>query len=167
MRLSTASARRAIAGCLLAFTLAAPSVAGAQPASVLDLASQQKNLTTFVAAVHTAGLDDMLKASGPVTIFAPTDEAFAKMPASDRAALLASPERCKALILGLMIKEAVIMRDGDTTVASGFADSAAGGRVNFGTDGDGGQTVNGVHLVRSDLRADNGTINTLAAVPVT
>lgn len=167
MRLSTVSARRTIAGCLLAFTLAAPSVAGAQPSSVLDLAAQQKNLTTFVAAVHTAGLDDMLKAPGPLTIFAPTDDAFAKIPDADRVALLANPERCKALILGLMVKEAVIMRDGDTTVGSGYADSAGGSRVTFGTDGDGGQTVNGVHVVGTDMRAANGTINTLAAVPLT
>ncbi|HZO92539.1 MAG TPA: fasciclin domain-containing protein [Candidatus Baltobacteraceae bacterium] len=166
MRLSIVAARRALAGCLLSLTLAVPTVASAHLTTVLDLAAQQKNLSTFVAAIHTAGLDDTLKADGPFTLFAPTDEAFAKMPAADRAALLASPDRCKQLVLGLLVKDAIVMHDGDTTVTSGSAQSADGRDVKFGTDADGWQTVDGAHVVRTDMKADNGRITTLAAVPL-
>jgi uncharacterized surface protein with fasciclin (FAS1) repeats len=166
MRLTLASARCAIAGCLFVLTLAASASAATRPQSVLELAAQQKDLSTFVAAVHTAGLDGTLSAAGPMTVFAPTNDAFAKMPDADRAALLASPDRLKALILGLTIDDLILMNDGDESVANGAIASAAGPNVTFALDGGGGQTVDGVHVVRTDLRAANGSITTLAAVPL-
>jgi uncharacterized surface protein with fasciclin (FAS1) repeats len=164
MRLTRAAACRSLAGCLLALSLTAPALAQ-RPATVLDLAAQQKNLTTFVAAVHTAGLDDMLKAAGPITIYAPTDEAFAKMPAADRTALLGSPERLKAVLLGHVVKDMVKMHDGDSGyITSGSVPSAAGRDLVFGTDDRDQTTVGGARLVQADLRADNGCVNTIDKV---
>ena len=164
MRLTRAAACRSLAGCLLALSLTAPALAE-RPATVLDLAAQQKNLTTFVAAVHTAGLDDMLKAAGPITVYAPTDEAFAKMPAADRAALLGSPERLKAVLLGHVVKDMVKMHDGDSGyVTSGSVPSAAGRDLVFGVDDRDRTTVAGARLVQADLQADNGSINTIDKV---
>ncbi len=166
MRLTRAAACRSLVGCALALSLTAPALAQPRAATVLDLAAQQKNLTTFVAAVHTAGLDDMLRAAGPITVYAPTDQAFAKLPDAERAALLASPERLKALIMGSITNNLVVMHDGDSWVTSGSIASAAGKDIVFGLDGD-RTTVGGAHVVQTDLRADNGCITTLDKVTLT
>ncbi|HEX3550933.1 MAG TPA: fasciclin domain-containing protein [Candidatus Elarobacter sp.] len=164
MRLTRAAACRSFAGCLLALTLAAPALAQ-RPATVLDLAAQQKNLSTFVSAVHTAGLDDMLRGPGPLTIYAPTDDAFAKMPAADRTALLGDPSRLRTMILDLVVKDNVVMRDGDTQVSSGSIGTAGGKELTFALDGE-RTTVSGAHLVRSDLKADNGCVHEIDTVLV-
>jgi uncharacterized surface protein with fasciclin (FAS1) repeats len=166
MRLTRAAACRSLAGCLLALSLSSPVLAQPRPATVLDLAAQQKNLTTFVAAVHTAGLDDTLKAAGPYTVYAPSDEAFAKLPDADRTALLASPERLKTLILGHVVKgEMIRMRDGDgSAITSGGVSTAAGRDLAFSVDDHDRQLVSGAHLVASDLRADNGCVNVIDKV---
>jgi uncharacterized surface protein with fasciclin (FAS1) repeats len=163
MRLTRAAACRSLAGCLLALSLTVPALAQ-RPATVLDLAAQQKNLTTFVTAVHTAGLDDMLKGAGPVTIYAPTDDAFAKLPAAERQALLSSPDRLRALLLGHIVKDAITMRDGSAVISSGSATTAGGRDITFGIDDQDRATVGGAHIVAYDLRADNGTIDTIDRV---
>ena len=119
MRLTRAAAFRSFAGCLLALSLTGPALAQPRAATVLELAAQQKNLNTFVAAVHAAGLDDTLKAAGPITVYAPTDEAFAKLPAAQREALMNDPARLKALLLGHVVNDMIKMRDGDSTITSG------------------------------------------------
>jgi uncharacterized surface protein with fasciclin (FAS1) repeats len=163
MRLTRAAACRSLAGCLIALSLTSPAWAQPRPATVLELAAQQKNLTTFVGAVHTAGLDDTLRAAGPLTVYAPTDEAFAKLPAADRDALLHDPARLRTVLLGHVVNEMITMRDGDTAVTSGYIPSAAGRDVQFGMDGD-RATVGGAHLLQSDMRADNGCVNTIDRV---
>ncbi|MBV8748853.1 MAG: fasciclin domain-containing protein [Candidatus Eremiobacteraeota bacterium] len=164
MRFTLAAACRSLVGCLFALALTVPALA-AQPkaATVLDLAAQQKNLTTFVAAVHMAGLDDMLKAAGPLTVYAPTDDAFAKMSAADRDALMHNPDRLKDLILGCVLKDEVVMHSGDSSVSTGYMPSAAGRNLTFALDGD-RQTVGGAHLVATDMRAGNGYLDTIDKV---
>jgi uncharacterized surface protein with fasciclin (FAS1) repeats len=166
MRLTRAAAFRSFAGCLLALSLTGPALAQPRAATVLELAAQQKNLNTFVAAVHTAGLDDMLKAAGPITIYAPTDEAFAKLPAAQREALLSDPARLKALLLGHVVNDMIKMRDGDSTITSGSVPSAGGGTLQFGLDGE-RTTVGGAHVISYDMRADNGCITTIDKVLLT
>jgi uncharacterized surface protein with fasciclin (FAS1) repeats len=163
MRLTRAAVCRSLAGCLIALSLASPAPAQPRAATVLELAAQQKNLTMFVAAVHTAGLDDALRAVGPITVYAPTDEAFAKLPAADRDALLHDSARLKTVLLGHVVNDLIKMRDGDSTVTSGSIPSAGGRDVMFGTDGD-RMTVGGAHVLQSDLRADNGCVNTIDKV---
>ena len=166
MRLTRAAAFRSLAGCLLALSLTGPALAQPRAATVLDLAGQQKNLTMFVAAVHAAGLDDTLKAAGPFTVYAPTDEAFAKLPAADRDALMHDPARLKALLLGHVVNDMIVMRDGDSTITSGSVTTAGGRSLEFGVDGD-RTTVGGAHVVSYDLRADNGCITTIDKVLLT
>ncbi len=166
MRLTRAAAFRSFAGCLLALSLTGPALAQPRAATVLELASQQKNLNTFVAAVHAAGLDDTLKAAGPITVYAPTDDAFAKLPAAQREALMNDPARLKALLLGHVVNDMIKMRDGDSTITSGSVPSAGGGTLSFGLDGE-RTTVGGAHIVSYDLRADNGCITTIDKVLLT
>jgi uncharacterized surface protein with fasciclin (FAS1) repeats len=162
MRLTRIAACRSLAASLFALALAAPAFA--QPAAnVLELAAQQKNLSTFVAAVHTAGLDDTLRAAGPITVYAPTDEAFGKLPAAERAALLRDPVRLKTVLLGHIVKDMIRMRDGDAAVTSGSVGNAAGREVAFGLDGE-RTTVGGAHLLQADMRAGNGSVNTIDKV---
>jgi uncharacterized surface protein with fasciclin (FAS1) repeats len=163
MRLTRAAACRSLAGCLIAVSLAAAPALAQRPATVLDLAAQQKNLSTFVAAVHTAGLDETLRAAGPVTVYAPTDEAFARIPAAERAALLADPVRLRTILLGHVVKDTVMMRDGDSSISSGSVTNAAGREIGFALDGN-RTTVGGAHLIQSDMRADNGCVNTIDRV---
>jgi uncharacterized surface protein with fasciclin (FAS1) repeats len=162
MRLTRAAACRSLGGCLIVLSLAAPALAQ-RPATVLDLAAQQKNLTTFVAAVHTAGLDDTLRGTGPVTVYAPTNEAFARLPAAERSALLADPARLRTILLGHVVKDMVTMRDGDNAITSGSVTNAAGRELGFALDGE-RTTVGGAHLIQADLRADNGCVNTIDRV---
>jgi uncharacterized surface protein with fasciclin (FAS1) repeats len=162
MRLTRLAACRSLAASLFALGLAAPALA--QPAAnVLDLAAQQKNLTTFVAAVHTAGLDDTLRGAGPLTVYAPTDEAFAKLPTGERETLLRDPARLKALLMGHIVKDTIRMRQDDSVITSGSVSNAAGREIAFGVDGD-RPTVGGAHLLQSDMRAGNGSVNTIDKV---
>jgi uncharacterized surface protein with fasciclin (FAS1) repeats len=166
MRLTRAAAFRSLAGCLLALSLTGPALAQPRAATVLELAAQQKNLNTFVAAVHAAGLDATLKAAGPITVYAPTDDAFAKLPAAQREALMNDPARLKALLLGHVVNDMITMRDGDSSITSGSVPSAGGGMLTFGSDNE-RTTVGGAHVVSYDLRADNGCITTIDKVLLT
>ncbi len=163
MRLTRAAACRSLVGGLIALTLTAPALAQPRPATVLDLAAQQKNLTTFVSAVHAAGLDDTLRGAGPLTVYAPTDEAFAKLPAAERDSLMADPARLKALLLGHVVNDMVLIHDGDSTITSGSVTTAGGRDLTFGGDS-GRPMVGGAHVVQADLRANNGAITTIDKV---
>lgn len=163
MRLTRIAACRSLVGCLIALTLTAPALAGARPATVLDLAAQQKNLTTFVAAVHTAGLDDMLRGTGPYTIYAPTNDAFDRMPAAQRDALMNDPVRLKALVLGLVVNDNVLVHQGDGVTTGGAVMTVGGGKVAFGGD-EGRPTFGGARILASDLQAGNGYVTTIDKV---
>ena len=162
MRLTRIAVCRSLAASLFALALAGPAAA-LTSATVLDVAAQQKNLNTFVAAVHTAGLDDALRAAGPLTVYAPTDEAFAKLPAAERTALLGDPARLKAVLLGHIVNVAIRMRQDDSIVTSGLVPTAAGREIAFGVDGE-RTTVGAAHLLKADIQAGNGSINTIDKV---
>jgi uncharacterized surface protein with fasciclin (FAS1) repeats len=163
MRLTRAAACRSLVGCLVALTLTAPALAQPRPATVLELAAQQKNLTTFVTAVHAAGLDDMLRGPGPLTIYAPTDDAFAKIPAGQRDALMSDPARLKAVLLGAIVNDMVLIHQGDRIITSGSVTTATGRDLAFDGDAD-HQTIGGARIVQADLRAGNGCITTIDKV---
>lgn len=162
MRLIRAAACRTLAAAALVLSLYAPAMA--QPATVLDLAAQDKNLSTFVQAVHTAGLEGVLTGSGPLTVYAPTDDAFAKLGTAERTALLSNPERLRNLILGHVVRDKVTMRDGDSSVTSGSVSNAAGRELAFATDDRDRVTVAGAHLLATDLQAGNGCVNVIDRV---
>ena len=74
-------------------TAASPAMSPAATADVVDTAVAAGNFKTLVAAVQAAGLVETLKGEGPFTVFAPTDEAFAKLPAGSVEMLLLPPTR--------------------------------------------------------------------------
>src|SRR5579872_5951248 len=74
------------------------AVGTASAADIVDTAVSAGSFNTLVAAVKAAGLVDTLKGAGPFTVFAPTDEAFAKLPAGTVDALLKDPEKLKKIL---------------------------------------------------------------------
>jgi uncharacterized surface protein with fasciclin (FAS1) repeats len=91
--------KAAVAATLLGFSAMAATADTFENKSndVLAVAKHQGNFTTLAKAIEAAGLQDSLTAQGPVTIFAPTDEAFAKLPAGELEALL-KPENKEKLV---------------------------------------------------------------------
>jgi len=87
--------RKAAFAACLSFLTAASAYAGSP--TVLDVAKQKGNFNTLAKAIEVAGLQDALNAQGPVTIFAPTDEAFAKLPPEQLESLL-RPENKDQLV---------------------------------------------------------------------
>src|SRR5271163_2628096 len=132
--------KKVIANLLLAFALLVPAAAFAQKDTVMvggaamyptkdiiDNAVNSADHTTLVAAVQAAGLVDTLKGPGPFTVFAPTDEAFAKLPAGALDSLLADPAKLKKVLLYHVIAGKVMAADVKTMKAK----SAEGAPLNI------------------------------------
>ena len=140
-----------------------PTAAFAQdePADIVDTAVAAGNFSTLVAAVQAAGLVDTLKGDGPFTVFAPTDEAFAKLPAGTVDALLADPEGAlKQILLYHVVPGKVLSSD----LSDGLeAPTAQGENVKF-TLADGKALVNDANIVAADIEASNGVIHVIDSV---
>ena len=78
--------------------IAGQSFAGGHSKDIVDTAVEAGAFTTLVAAVQAAGLVETLKSDGPFTVFAPTDDAFAALPAGTVESLLADPEALAAIL---------------------------------------------------------------------
>ena len=140
-----------------------PTAAFAQdkPADIVDTAVAAGNFSTLVAAVQAAGLVDTLKGEGPFTVFAPTDEAFAKLPAGTVDALLADPEGAlKQILLYHVVPGKVLSSD----LSDGLeAPTAQGENVKF-TLADGKAMVNDANIIAADVEASNGVIHVIDSV---
>lgn len=169
MRFTRATALRSLAAAALAFGVgvaALPAFAAKPaPATILDLAAQQKNLSTFVAAVKAAGLESELTAAGPLTVFAPTDEAFKKLPAGKLDALMAPAGRdeLRALLLNHVVRDAVRIRENGGAATSGALECAGGAKLTFGGTED-RPTVDGAGYGAIDMQARNGLLDTVDRV---
>ena len=124
--------------------------------------SKAGSFKTLLAAATAAGLADALKGEAPLTVLAPTDEAFAKLPADTLAALL-KPENKDALagILKLHIISGRVYSDQALKMASGA--TLSGESVKFAVV-DGKAKVNNAKLVKTDINASNGVIHIIDAV---
>jgi uncharacterized surface protein with fasciclin (FAS1) repeats len=137
--------------------------ATAEPAAVgtiVDVAAGNPDFSTLVAAVQAAGLVETLNGEGPFTVFAPTNEAFAALPAGVLDALLL-PENKDALVKILtyhVVPGTVMAAD----VTAGDAATVEGQNITIATDG--GVTVNGAAVVQTDVVASNGVIHVIDAV---
>lgn len=129
---------------------------------IVDTAVGAGNFTTLVAAVQAAGLVDALKGEGPFTVFAPTDEAFAKLPQETIDALLADPTGdLTQILLYHVVPGHVLAAD----VTDGLeAKTLQGGTVKFAVHGDGSVMINDANIVATDIVASNGVIHVIDAV---
>jgi uncharacterized surface protein with fasciclin (FAS1) repeats len=128
---------------------------------LVAVASGADNFKTLVAAVKAAGLVETLQGKGPFTIFAPTDAAFAKLPAGTVESLL-KPENRDQLIAILtyhVVPGKVLAADVKTSEAK----TVQGQSVKLVVS-DAGVTVNNANVVKTDVMAENGVIHVIDTV---
>jgi uncharacterized surface protein with fasciclin (FAS1) repeats len=141
------------------FALALTSVASA--ADIVDTAIAGK-FNTLVAAVKAAGLVDTLKGPGPFTVFAPTDEAFAKLPAGTLESLLRpeNKEKLQSILTYHVVPGKVMAKD---VVKLKSAKTVEGRAVSVSTKG-GGVMINNATVTKADIAASNGVIHVVDTV---
>ena len=141
-------------------SLAVLSVAAlsAQAKDIVDTAVAAGNFKTLAAALQAAGLVDTLKGKGPFTVFAPTDEAFAKIPKAKLDALLADKAALTKVLTYHVVAGKVMAAD----VKAGKVKTVQGSEFTVGTMG--GVTVDAAKVVKTDIVADNGVIHVIDSV---
>ena len=144
---------------LCATSLALMSLsASAADKDIVDTAIEAGSFNTLVTAVQAAGLVDTLKGDGPFTVFAPTDEAFAKIPKDQLDALLMDKEKLSAVLTYHVVPAAVLAKD----VKAGDVTTVQGGQLSITTEG--GVKVNDANVVTTDVMASNGVIHAIDTV---
>ncbi len=131
------------------------------PKTVVDLAVGSKDHTTLVAAVKAAGLVETLSGNGPFTIFAPTDAAFAKLPAGTLESLL-KPEN-KDKLAGILTYHVVAGKVMAADVKAGKVKTVNGKEATISVSG-GKVMIDGATVVATDLTAGNGVIHVIDTV---
>jgi uncharacterized surface protein with fasciclin (FAS1) repeats len=127
---------------------------------IVDVAVATDGFSTLAAAVTAAGLVDTLKGEGPFTVFAPTDDAFAALPAGVLDALLL-PENKDALTK-ILTYHAVAGEVMAADVTDGDVPTVEGQSITLSTEN--GVTVNGANVIQADVVASNGVIHVIDAV---
>ena len=129
-------------------------------ADIVDTAVAAGNFQTLVSAVEAAGLVDTLKGEGPFTVFAPTDEAFAKIPQEQLESLLENKTQLTAVLTYHVIAGKVMSTDltDDMAVAT-----VQGENVTINLDED-GVMVNDAKVVQADIECINGVVHAIDTV---
>jgi uncharacterized surface protein with fasciclin (FAS1) repeats len=128
-------------------------------ADIVDTAVQAGSFTTLVAAVKAAGLVETLKGTGPFTVFAPTDEAFAKLPSGTVEALLKDVPKLKQILTYHVVAGKVMAAD---VVKLKSAKTVEGSEVKI--DASNGVKINESTVTTPDVAADNGVIHIIDTV---
>ncbi|MBL9047167.1 MAG: fasciclin domain-containing protein [Tabrizicola sp.] len=151
--------RRTFLALTAATTLAMPSLA--QDKDIVDTAVAAGSFNTLAAALTAAGLVETLKGDGPFTVFAPTDAAFAALPAGTIEDLL-KPEN-KDKLTAILTYHVVAGKVMSTDLAEGMkAATVQGSEVTITLDG--GAKVNGAVISAADIVASNGVIHVIDSV---
>lgn len=129
-----------------------------QAKDIVDTAVGAGNFTTLATALKEAGLINTLKGKGPFTVFAPTDEAFAKVPKADLDALLKDKKKLKAVLTYHVVPGKVMAAD----VKAGKVKTVQGSALTVTTDG--GVMVDNAKVTSTDIAADNGVIHVIDTV---
>lgn len=145
----------------LAISLTAMNVvANPDKKDIVDTAVGAGSFNTLVTAVKAAGLVETLKGAGPFTVFAPTDEAFAKVPKATLAALLADKEALKKVLLyhvvagNVTAKDVVGLKEAKTVQGSSAKVTVMGGKV----------MIDNANVVKTDILCTNGVIHVIDSV---
>ena len=138
------------------------STAQAASKDIVDVAVGAGKFNTLVTAVKAAGLVDTLKGEGPFTVFAPTDEAFAKLPAGTVENLL-KPEN-KAQLVKILTYHVVPSKIMSKDIAGKKAEVASVEGNKISVDATNGVKVDGAKVVGADVAASNGVIHIIDTV---
>ena len=154
--------KSAMLGCALVLPIAFGATM-ARAADIVDTAVAAGSFKTLVAAVQAAGLVDTLKGKGPFTVFAPADEAFAKLPPGTVESLLKPENKAKLqAVLTYHVVPAKVMA-ADVKPGEQMVGTVQGTKVNV-TGSGGGVNVNDAKVVKADIVADNGVIHVIDKV---
>ena len=126
---------------------------------IVDTAASAGSFNTLVTAIKAAGLVDTLKGEGPFTVFAPTDEAFAKIPKKDLDALLNDKEALTRVLTYHVVPGKVMAAD---VVKLSSADTVEGQAIAI--DASSGVKVNDANVVKTDIKTSNGVIHVIDTV---
>ncbi len=145
----------------IAITANAPQ-ARAQQKDIVDTAVAAGSFKTLAAALKAAGLVETLKGPGPFTVFAPTDEAFAKLPKGTVEDLLKPENKAKlTAILTYHVMPGAVMASDVTKIKE--AKTVNGQSVAVRTSG-GSVLIDNARVVKTDIKASNGVIHVIDAV---
>ena len=140
--------------------LAAPAaVRAGQSKDIVDTAVAAGSFKTLATALQAAGLVETLKGKGPFTVFAPTDEAFAKIPKADLDALIADKAKLTKVLTYHVVAGKVMASD---VVKLKDAKTVEGQLVKIDTSH--GVMINNAKVVKADVEASNGVIHVIDTV---
>ncbi len=146
---------------LALFVAAMPASANVnETKDIVDTAVGAGSFNTLVTAVKAAGLVETLKGKGPFTVFAPTDEAFAKVPKEALEGLLKNPEALKKVLLYHVVAGNVMAKD---VVKLKSAKTVQGSSAKV-TVKDGNVMIDNAHVVKTDIACSNGVIHVIDTV---
>jgi uncharacterized surface protein with fasciclin (FAS1) repeats len=134
--------------------------AKASSGDIVAVASSAGSFNTLIAAVKAAGLVETLQSDGPFTVFAPTDDAFAKLPEGTVESLLADPDKLKQILLYHVVPGKVTAND---VVSLSEAQTAQGSDVEITVEG-GSVMINNAKVLKTDVMASNGVIHVIDTV---
>lgn len=143
---------------LIASIVAFGMTVSAQAKDIVDTAVAAGSFKTLAAALGAAGLVDTLKGKGPFTVFAPTDEAFAKIPKADLEALLKDKAKLTSILTYHVVSGKVMAAD----VKAGKVKTVQGSELTVSTSM--GVMVDNAKVIKTDIAADNGVIHVIDSV---
>jgi uncharacterized surface protein with fasciclin (FAS1) repeats len=126
---------------------------------IVDTAVAAGSFNTLVSALEAAGLVDTLKGEGPFTVFAPTDEAFAKIPEDQIQALLANKTQLTEVLTYHVVAGSVMSTDLENGMQ---VETLQGGNLSINTTE--GVMVNDAKVVQADIECTNGVIHAIDTV---
>lgn len=143
----------------LGFSL--PAIADHHEKNIVETAAANEDFSTLVAAAKAAGVVPMLSEEGPFTVFAPTNEAFAKLPEGTVEMLLKpeNKEKLKAILAYHVVPGKIMAADVKTMMAK----TANGAEASVKVD-DGKVTIDDANVVKTDIMATNGVIHVIDSV---
>jgi uncharacterized surface protein with fasciclin (FAS1) repeats len=130
--------------------------------NLYETAREMSNFKTLVSAIDKAGLADTLKGPGPFTMFAPTDEAFRKVPKEQLDSLLQNPEQLKQVLLYHVVPGKI--RSSEVTKMQDVAKVRTVSQKEFTLGLKGGVRVNDAVVTSTDIEASNGIIHSIDKV---
>jgi uncharacterized surface protein with fasciclin (FAS1) repeats len=143
---------------LIATIVAFGVTISAHAMDIVETAVGAGSFKTLATALGAAGLVDTLKGKGPFTVFAPTDEAFAKIPKADLEALLKDKAKLKAVLTYHVVAGKVMAAD----VKAGKVKTVQGSELTVSTSS--GVMVDNAKVIKTDIVADNGLIHVIDTV---
>jgi len=130
---------------------------------ILGTAKAAGSFTTLLAAVKAAGLEEALKGKGPFTVFAPTDEAFAKLPAGTLDTLIANPKQLESILLYHVAPGKLMAKN---VAKLGFIDTLLGRDLAVTASPNGALKINKANVTTADIETSNGVIHVIDTVLV-